>query len=65
MALHIFLKELFTIFWKFNFEESWYSVTPELVAAKIANRCSCNRIIDGFCGAGGNTIQFAMTCNKG
>lgn len=51
---------LFTIY-----TESWFSVTPEKVAAYAAERCKCNLIIDAFCGAGGNTIQFAMTCSKG
>lgn len=43
-------------------DESWYSVTPELIAKHIAKRTLENRImllLDGFCGAGGNTIQFA------
>ncbi|RWS30338.1 hypothetical protein B4U80_02900 [Leptotrombidium deliense] len=44
-------------------EESWYSVTPEKIAEHIANRVmreDLNVIVDGFCGAGGNTIQFAL-----
>lgn len=44
--------------------ESWFSVTPEKVAAYTAERCKCDLIIDAFCGAGGNTIQFAKTCRK-
>ena len=56
--------------------ESWYSVTPEPIARHIAERIerelishsaassssSANQFIsrDGFCGAGGNTIQFAL-----
>ncbi|PWN29625.1 S-adenosyl-L-methionine-dependent methyltransferase [Jaminaea rosea] len=44
--------------------ESWFSVTPEAIAARIAERCRCNVVLDLFCGAGGNAIQFAMTCNK-
>lgn len=44
--------------------ESWFSVTPEKVAAYTAARCECDIIIDAFCGAGGNTIQFAKTCHK-
>ncbi|XP_034946685.1 uncharacterized protein Tgs1 [Chelonus insularis] len=44
--------------------ESWFSVTPEKIAAHIAERCRCDTIIDAFCGAGGNTIQFAMTCER-
>ncbi|KAI7966362.1 hypothetical protein MJO29_002110 [Puccinia striiformis f. sp. tritici] len=45
-------------------KQSWYSVTPELIAQQIAARSKCKLIVDGFCGAGGNTIQFAMTCDK-
>ncbi|XP_055712481.1 uncharacterized protein LOC129807313 [Phlebotomus papatasi] len=44
--------------------ESWFSVTPEKVASHIAERCRCDLLVDGFCGVGGNTIQFAMTCCK-
>jgi len=47
------------------FLESWYSVTPELISRAIAERCACDLIIDGFCGAGSNSIQFAFTCKKG
>lgn len=47
------------------FSESFYSATPEKIAREQANNCKCNVIVDAFCGAGGNTIQFAMTCNKG
>ncbi|XP_025421482.1 trimethylguanosine synthase-like [Sipha flava] len=43
-------------------EESWYSVTPEIISYHIAERCSCFLIVDPFCGAGGNIIQFAKTC---
>lgn len=46
-------------------QESWFSVTPEKVAEHLAERCRCDLIIDGFCGAGGNAIQFAMTCERG
>ncbi|MES1921105.1 Trimethylguanosine synthase [Bonamia ostreae] len=42
---------------------SWYSVTPEFVAKRIAARMACNIVVDGFCGAGGNSIQFASTCD--
>lgn len=45
--------------------ESWFSVTPEKIAQHIAARCACDVIADIFCGAGGNTIQFAMTCQRG
>lgn len=43
-------------------EESWYSVTPEIISIHIAERCSCHLLIDPFCGAGSNVIQFAKTC---
>ena len=46
-------------------EEGWYSVTPELVANQIAERCRCDTILDAFCGVGGNSIAFAMTCERG
>ncbi len=45
-------------------DESWWSVTPEKIAKHLAERCACDVIVDGFCGVGGNSIQFAMTCNK-
>ncbi len=45
--------------------ESWFSVTPEKTARHIANQVfekmgntSDLTILDGFCGSGGNTIQF-------
>ncbi|XP_031621380.1 trimethylguanosine synthase [Contarinia nasturtii] len=44
--------------------ESWFSVTPEKVAIYTAMRCQCDVIVDAFCGAGGNTIQFAKTCQR-
>lgn len=44
--------------------ESWFSVTPEKVAIYTAMRCQCDVIVDAFCGAGGNTIQFAKTCHR-
>ena len=43
--------------------ESWFSVTPERIAQHIAYRMACDVVVDGFCGAGGNAIQLAMTCN--
>lgn len=62
-------------------KEGWWSVTPEDIAAQIAERCRCVRtlflfrpsltllhrcdiIVDGFCGVGGNAIQFALTCER-
>uniref|UniRef100_A0A182JU33 Trimethylguanosine synthase n=1 Tax=Anopheles christyi TaxID=43041 RepID=A0A182JU33_9DIPT len=44
--------------------ESWFSVTPEKVATHTAERCRSDLIIDAFCGCGGNTIQFAFSCQK-
>ena len=44
-------------------EEGWYSVTPEVVAQHMAERCRCDVIIDAFCGVGGNAIHFAHTCS--
>lgn len=46
-------------------EEGWYSVTPELIATQIAERCRCDTILDAFCGVGGNAIAFAKTCGHG
>jgi len=43
--------------------ESWYSATPELIAANIARKCKCNIIIDAMCGSGGNAIAFAKECD--
>lgn len=42
--------------------ESWFSVTPERIAEHIAKRCqhAGDVVIDAFCGAGGNAIQFAL-----
>ena len=38
-------------------------MTPEVIAQHIADRLRCDLIVDAFCGAGGNAIQFAFTCN--
>ncbi|KAF7317888.1 Tgs1 protein [Mycena kentingensis (nom. inval.)] len=45
-------------------EEGWYSITPELIADRIAERCRCDTILDAFCGVGGNAIAFAKTCER-
>lgn len=45
--------------------EGWFSVTPEKIAEHIAERCRCDVIVDAFCGVGGNSIQFAFTCERG
>ncbi|EPQ27413.1 uncharacterized protein PFL1_04951 [Pseudozyma flocculosa PF-1] len=45
-------------------EQSWYSVTPEPIAHRIATRCSSTTALDAFCGAGGNAIQLALTCER-
>ncbi|XP_065883658.1 trimethylguanosine synthase-like isoform X2 [Dysidea avara] len=44
--------------------EGWFSATPEKIAAHIATKCTCDLIIDAFCGVGSNTIQFAHTCER-
>lgn len=46
-------------------KESWFSVTPEAVAYRLAVECATDTILDAFCGAGGNAIQFAFTCDNG
>ncbi|WRT69641.1 uncharacterized protein IL334_006630 [Kwoniella shivajii] len=42
----------------------WFSITPQPIAAHIAERCACDLIIDAFCGVGGNSIEFAKTCER-
>ena len=44
--------------------ESWYSVTPEKIAKYTAKLIEGKTIIDGFCGSGGNVIQFSKYCSK-
>ena len=44
--------------------ESWYSVTPEKIAKYTAKLIRGKTIIDGFCGSGGNVIQFSKYCSK-
>ncbi|KAI7876803.1 RNA cap guanine-N2 methyltransferase-domain-containing protein [Mucor mucedo] len=45
-------------------KEGWFSVTPEKIARHIAQRCQAGVVIDAFCGCGGNSIQFALTCER-
>ncbi|KAJ7089711.1 Tgs1 protein [Mycena belliarum] len=45
-------------------EEGWYSITPELIADQIAERCRCDTVLDAFCGVGGNAIAFAKKCER-
>ena len=45
-------------------EDSWYSVTPENIAKYTAKLIKGKTIIDGFCGCGGNVIQFSKYCSK-
>lgn len=40
-------------------------MTPEGIAKHIAKRCKCDIVIDAFCGAGGNAIQFALASRLG
>lgn len=42
-------------------KELWYSVTPELISkfmAKVASYSASGKILDIFCGGGGNTVQL-------
>ena len=41
-----------------------YSVTPEKIARHTAEVMRCGVVVDGFCGVGGNAIQFALTCDR-
>ncbi|BFZ64964.1 hypothetical protein YB2330_006125 [Saitoella coloradoensis] len=49
-------------------DDGWFSVTPENIAWQIAEHTKqtyhARVIVDAFCGVGGNTIQFAQTCDK-
>lgn len=44
-------------------EEGWFSVTPEEIAIRHAERSGGGCVIDCFSGVGGNTIQFAKMCH--
>jgi len=61
--------ERYTLFSRFDMgitldDEMWYSVTPEPIAYAQAVRVAARSekrggvLVDGFCGAGGNSIQF-------
>lgn len=39
-------------------------MTPEAIAKYIANLIKGKTVIDGFCGSGGNVIQFSKHCKK-
>ncbi|CAL5329636.1 unnamed protein product [Camellia sinensis] len=43
-------------------EEGWFSVTPEEIAVRHAERSGGGVVIDCFAGVGGNAIQFAKMC---
>ncbi|KAI4355866.1 hypothetical protein L6164_004597 [Bauhinia variegata] len=45
-------------------EEGWFSVTPEEIAIRHAEKCANGVVIDCFSGAGGNSIQFAKKCRR-
>jgi hypothetical protein len=56
----------YTLFSKFDFgiemdSEAWFEVTPENIARYISARIPFELgVVDGFCGVGGNAIQFAF-----
>ncbi|KAL3320700.1 hypothetical protein Ciccas_000636 [Cichlidogyrus casuarinus] len=57
----------YDLFWKFDEgieldKESWFSVTPETIARRQAEVCSCDVLLDAFCGVGGNSVHFPQTC---
>ncbi|XP_076029931.1 trimethylguanosine synthase 1 isoform X1 [Oratosquilla oratoria] len=67
-ALHKYWNQRHRLFYKFDEgikldHESWYSATPECIAVHHALRCACSIVVDAFCGAGGNAIQFAFSCS--
>jgi len=45
-------------------DTGWFSVTPAEIASHIAERCTCDVVLDAFCGVGGNAIAFARTCER-
>jgi trimethylguanosine synthase len=49
-------------------EESWFSVTPEVIGVSIANKLQqlfpkASTVLDCFCGCGGNAIHLASVFN--
>ncbi|CAH2257418.1 jg15807 [Pararge aegeria aegeria] len=67
--MHKYWKKRHSLFHRFDEgikldRESWFSVTPENVARHIATKYVYDVVVDAFCGAGGNTIQFAQTSKK-
>lgn len=70
--LYKYYSQRYNLFSKYDLgiqmdEESWYSVTPENIAHHIAKRVERSLgygyylVVDGFCGVGGNLIQFARS----
>lgn len=63
-----YVRQKYELFSKFDEgimmdEESWFSVTHEVIANHIAKTCrNCSIVMDGFAGAGGNVIAFAKYC---
>jgi trimethylguanosine synthase len=45
-------------------DESFYSVTPEVLAEHHAARCAEKIVVDACCGVGGNTLQLAKVCDR-
>lgn len=45
--------------------QSWFSVTPQVVAEHIASLfASEDVVLDGFSGAGGDSLQLALRCHR-
>jgi trimethylguanosine synthase len=68
-VLNKFFRRRYSLFSRFDEGirldyESWFSVTPEVLAVHTAERLRCDVLIDAFCGAGGSAIQFAETCER-
>jgi len=68
LNLYLYLKTVLSYCYDVDgcyFVEGWFSATPEKIAEHIASRCQCDVVIDAFCGVGGNSIQFALVCERG